>query len=105
MKGLEVSGHRRRTLSHEILDRADVVIAMSLEHKSTLQCKFQTISLLFTEACGGLAEPLLDVDDLFAPEDRYTSAAQRHIYSIIDQIVEQTPALANRVISGWRPSP
>lgn len=103
-KELDVSGHRRRTLTSEMLEQTDVVIAMSVDHQSILEVDFQTDAMLFTEACGGSAEALLDVDDLFAPDDRHSPAARQHIYGIIDQIVNQTPALAGRLTSGWRPN-
>jgi protein-tyrosine phosphatase len=101
-RGMDVSGHRRRTLSRKILRGADLVIAMSFDHRTMLADQFGTNSLLFTEACGGSVEPLPDVDDLFSPEDRHTPAAQGHIYRIIDQILALTPALANRLTSGWK---
>ena len=98
-KSLNVAGHQRRTLTTDILSQADMVIAMSTDHHSILRNQFETESLLFTEACGEQAEPLLDVDDLFALEDRHSPAAQEHIYKIIDQIVGLTPELAKRLAS------
>lgn len=101
-KGFDVSGHQRRTLSDSLIRKADLVVAMSIEHKTALLDTFATDALLFTEACGGKAEPLHDVDDLFAPEDFHCLEAQKHIYKIIDQIVDLTPLLTDRLVSGWK---
>ena len=100
-KSLDVAGHQRRTLTMEILSQAELIISMSTNQHSILRREFETTSLLFTEACGGRAEPLHDVDDLFAPDDRHSPAAQEHIYKIIDKIVGLTPKLAKRLASGW----
>ena len=101
IKSLDVASHQRRTLTKEILSEADLVISMSTDHHLILRTEFETDSLLFTEACGGKAEPILDVDDLFALEDRHSAAAQEHIYQIIDQIITLTPLLADRLASEW----
>lgn len=100
-KSLDVAGHQRKTLTKEMLTQADLIISMSTNHHSILRREFETNSLLFTEACGGHAEPIHDVDDLFALEDRYSPAAQAHIYKIIDQIIGLTPTLAHRLTSDW----
>lgn len=100
--GLDVSDHRRRTLSDEILDLADLIIAMNTDHKTYLQTSFQKNSVLFNEASGDGANPMPDVDDLFAPEDYHSQAAQKHIFSTIDHIIERTPVLADRLLKGWR---
>ena len=77
-KGLDVSCHQRRTLTPDLINETDLLIAMSLDHQAVLQKQFGINSLLFTEACGGSAEPLHDVNDLFAPEDYHSAAAQKH---------------------------
>src|SRR5262250_1593417 len=51
-RGLDVSGHRRRTLTQQILDEATLAVAMSTEHRSFLVERFDRHVPLFTEACG-----------------------------------------------------
>jgi len=96
-KQLDVSRHQRRTLSKNMLRRTDLVIAMSTDHKDLLEREYDYQSTLFMGACGLGARPLLDVDDLFAPEDRHSGAAQRHIFQIIDQIIDVVPVLAAKL--------
>ncbi len=104
-KGLDVSSHARRTLTPDILGRSDVVISMSTDHQEILERDYGLRTLLYTEACGGAPEPLLDVDDLFAPHERHSRKAQLHIYKIIDQIVDQSHLLARRLTAGWPHQP
>ena len=99
-KKLNVSAHNRRTLNQEILSQSDWVIAMSTVHKDQLEHRYAYRSTLFMDACGLGEQPLLDVDDLFAPEDRFSEAAQTHIFRTIDQIIESTPLLAERLRNG-----
>jgi len=99
-KGLDVSQHRRRTITDEIIQRADVVIAMNTDHMEILKDQYATNAQLYMEACGITALPLPDVDDLFDPNDRHGPEAKRHIRFIIDKIIDVTPLLASRLSSG-----
>jgi protein-tyrosine phosphatase len=64
-RGLDVSRHRRRTLTAQILEEPGPVIAMSTEHRSVLAERFNHRDVpLFTEACGIPGEPLPDVDEV-----------------------------------------
>lgn len=104
-KGLDVSGHQRTLVTKSVLDRADVVIAMSTDHQKALHQQFAVTSMLFTEACGGSAQALLDIDDLFPVEEHHSQAARTHIYATIDRIIELMPNLADRLTSGWSTIP
>ena len=64
-RGLDVSGHQRRTLSANILNQADLVIAMDTDHQDILRQEFEFESMLFMQACGKGRRRLPDVDDLF----------------------------------------
>lgn len=99
-KGLDVSKHARRTLTQDMLNQSDVVIPMSTDHQMILERDYGLTTRLYTEACGATPEPLLDVDDLFAPNERHSHKAQQHIYKIIDQIVDQSHLLARRLTVG-----
>ena len=65
VRGLDVSRHRRRTLTAQFLREPGPVIAMSTEHRLVLAERFNRRDVpLFTEACGLPAEPLPDVDEV-----------------------------------------
>ncbi len=97
-RGLDVSSHRRRTLSAEILNTSDVVIAMSTEHRVFLTEHFNRPDVpLFTEACGILGEPLPDVAEAVADYETNPAAVADHVRGTIDRIIELTPKLAERL--------
>jgi len=64
-RGLDVSRHRRRTLTAQLMQEPGPVIAMSTEHRAILVERFNRQDVpLFTEACGLPGKPLPDVDEV-----------------------------------------
>jgi protein-tyrosine phosphatase len=99
-RGLDVSRHRRRTLTAAMLREASNVIAMSTEHRAVLAEHFGRRDVpLFTEACGLPGAPLLDVDDVIPDYETNPAAVEAHVRMTIDRIMELTPRLAERLIS------
>jgi protein-tyrosine-phosphatase len=97
-RGLDVRGHRRRTLTAAILDEPGPVIAMSTEHRSLLAARFNRRDVpLFTEACGLPGEPLPDVNEAVKDYGTNPGAVEAHVRMIIDRIIELTPQLARRL--------
>jgi protein-tyrosine-phosphatase len=97
-RGLDVSRHRRRTLTAQLLQEPCVVIAMSTEHRSILAQRFNRRDVpLFTEACGLPSEPLPDVEEAVTDHETNPVAVEAHVRMIIDRIIELTPQLANRL--------
>ena len=98
-RGIDVSGHRRRTLTAEILREPGPVIAMSTEHRSFIAERFSRRDVpLFTEACGLSAEPLPDVNEIVRDYETNPAAVEVHVRMIIDRIIELTPQLAHRLL-------
>jgi protein-tyrosine phosphatase len=98
-RGLDVSHHRRQTLTAQLLQDQGPVIAMSTEHRSILAERFNRRDVpLFTEACGLPAEPLPDVDEVVKDHEINPHAVEAHVRMIIDRIIELTPQLANRLL-------
>ncbi len=98
-QGLDVSRHRRRTLTAELLHEPDLVIAMSTEHRLFLAERFNRRDIpLFTEACGLPGEPLPDVAEAVSDHQTNSVAVDAHVRMIIDRIIELTPKLANRLL-------
>lgn len=95
--GLDVSQHRRRTVTSEMLARADLVIAMNIDHQRVLLEQFGVSAPLFVAACDGVCEPLPDLDDVGLSLERNAEAAIRHVRATIDRIVELTARLACRL--------
>ncbi|MGE5819500.1 MAG: low molecular weight phosphatase family protein [Deltaproteobacteria bacterium] len=96
---IDVSRHRRRTLTAQILQEPGPVIAMSTEHRVVLAERFNRRDVpLFTEACGLPGEPLPDVNEVVRNHETNLDAADAHIRMIIDRIIELTPQLASRLL-------
>jgi len=98
-RGLDVSSHRRRALTVEMLREATVVIAMSTEHRTALAQTFDRPDVpLFTEACGIAGEALPDVEEAVADYRTSPAAVEAHVRATIDRIIELTPRLASRLL-------
>jgi protein-tyrosine phosphatase len=97
-RGLDVGGHRRRTLTAEMLQEPGPVIAMSTEHRFVLAQRFHREVPLFTEACGILGEPLPDVEEVVKDHATNGVAVAAHVRRTIDRIIELTPELARRLM-------
>jgi len=98
-RGLDVSAHRRRTLTREMLDEATLIVAMSTEHRVVLADQFDRRNVpLFTEACGMASEPLPDVEDVVQDYQTNAAAVGVHVRWTIDRIIELTPRLAGRLV-------
>lgn len=100
--GLDVSGHRRRTIDAHIAADAGLVIAMHTDHRQHLEDAFGITAPLYSEACTGHARDMPDVDDLFEPKDFLSPAAIEHVRRTIDWIIADAPKLAARLQSDGR---
>ena len=96
--GLDVSAHRRRTLTATICDDSTLIVAMSDDHQRFIFDRFGRRAPLFTEVCGLGAEPLHDVDDVVPDFETNHVAAMAHVRWTIDRIVELTPRFATRLL-------
>jgi protein-tyrosine phosphatase len=102
-KGIDVSAHRRRTLTPEILRSANHVVAMSLDHQRFMLERFGVRAPVFLEACGGACEALPDIEDVVQDYKTNPAAVDAHVRMTIDRIIEAMPRLAAR-IQEWRSS-
>ena len=96
-KGYDVRKHERRTVTKELLDGSRLVVAMSTDHRSFLSERFGIEALLYTEACGGAAEALPDIEDVVADYRTNTAAVDAHVRHTINKIVALAPAMARRI--------
>ena len=96
-KGFDVRAHRRRTLTAEMLDAAQLPVAMSLDHREFIRARFGRQVPLFLECCGGAAEALLDLHEAVADYRTNSAASAAYIRQTIDRIIELAPRLARRI--------
>ena len=93
-KGIDVSAHRRRTLTHEMLQSARHGVAMSLNHQSFMQERFAYRAPVFLEACGGACAALPDIEEVVLDYRTNPAAVDAHVRKTIDTIIEAMPRLA-----------
>jgi protein-tyrosine phosphatase len=93
-QGLDVSAHRRRTLTAEILQGAKSVVAMSTDHQRFIGERFGLRAPLFLEACGGACEALPDIEEVVLDYKTNPAAVDAHVRKTIDVIIEAMPRLA-----------
>ena len=98
-KGIDVRTHERRTVTRALLDDARLVVAMSTDHRSILSERFGMDVPLYTEACGGTAEPLPDIEDVIADYQTNPVAVDAHVRHTIDRIIALAPEMAKRIDS------
>ena len=96
-RGLDVSAHRRRTLTQALVEDAHLVIAMSLDHRDFIRQRFGRSVPLFLECCGHPPEALLDLHEAVLDHRTNKAAALAYLHSTIDRIVELTPRLVKRL--------
>ena len=93
-KGFDVSSHRRRTLTREILEESHLVVAMSTDHQALIKRRFGREVPLFLEVCGEAAEWLPDIEDVIPDYRNNRPAVEAHVRKTIDRIVELAPRMA-----------
>lgn len=96
-KGIDVSAHRRRTLTLELLAEADLVVAMSTDHVEFIHERFGRRVPLFLEACGLEPAALPDIEEVVADYRTNAAAVDAHVRLTIDRIIELAPRLAARI--------
>jgi protein-tyrosine phosphatase len=96
-KGLDVSAHRRRTVTAQILAEAELVVPMSTDHQRFLRERFGLQAPVFLEACGGACEALPDTEEVVLDYRTNALAVDAHVRKTIDTIIELTPRLARRI--------
>jgi protein-tyrosine phosphatase len=92
-RGIDPSHHRQRRVSAELLDAADLVIAMSTDHQSFLFDTFRYRAPLFNDVCYGRSEPLLDIWEAIPTWETNPGAARLYMFQVMDYIWASMPDL------------
>jgi protein-tyrosine phosphatase len=97
LKGYDVSGHGRRTLTPAIMDVSDLVVAMSTDHQAFIRERFGRGVPLYLEVCGEPAAWLPDIEDVVPDYRTNEAAVQAHVRHTIDRIVKLAPRMAENI--------
>lgn len=95
-RGLDVSAHRQRRITAEILAQTDLAVAMGVDHQTFLRRHFNCDAPLFNQICFGNAEPILDIWEAVPNYLHDRAAVTTYGVSVVDYICEAMPRfLAN----------
>lgn len=96
-KGADPSRHAQRMLTREIVDHADLIIAMGLNHRDFIQQNFGRTVPLFNEVSFGTELPILDLHEAMPDWEQNLRGARDYIESVIDHIWNAVPPLVARL--------
>ncbi len=91
-KGIDPSPHRQRKVTRELLDRADLVVAMGIDHRDVLRRSFGREAVLFNQVCYQKEEPVLDLHEAIPDWQQNLDAARAYVLSVVDYIWDAMPA-------------
>lgn len=92
-RGIDPSGHHQRRLTREILEDADIAIAMSLDHQAHVAEHFGRQIPLFNRVCFGRDDPLLDIGEHFPNWKEVPDEVNAYAIKMVDTIWDAIPSL------------
>jgi protein-tyrosine phosphatase len=92
LKGVDPSRHVQRKLTRELLEAADLPVAMGLDHQEYVRVQFERNVFLFNQICYERDEPVLDVHEAVPDWHVQMDAARDYALSLVDYIWEAMPA-------------
>ncbi len=96
-KGADPATHVPRRLTQELLDRADLAIAMSLDHREFIRRHFGREVLLFNQVCFGREEAVLDVHEAIPAWNLNPETARAYVHSMVDYIWYAMPTFIRKL--------
>jgi len=96
-RGLDPAKHQQRRVTTEILNEADLVVAMGLDHRAYLKEQFGREAWLFNQVCFDQEEPVLDIWEALPnwPPDPAAQAA--YGISVVDYIGDSMPYFSQNI--------
>jgi protein-tyrosine phosphatase len=96
-KGADPSAHVQRTLTKELVERIDLIIAMGQDHREFIQWHFGRTVPLFNEVSFGTKTSILDLHEALPDWAHDLKRARDSVETIIDHIWAAAPALVARL--------
>jgi protein-tyrosine phosphatase len=97
VKGADPTRHVQRQLTRELVEAADLVIAMGRDHQVFLREQFGRDVPLFNQVCLGHDQPILDLHEVMPDWESNPERARAYVWSVIDVIWATAPALLPRL--------
>ncbi|MCI0427292.1 MAG: low molecular weight phosphatase family protein [Nitrospiraceae bacterium] len=96
-KGIDSTTHVQRQLTKELVEAADLVIAMGRDHQVFVREQFGRDVPLFNQVCLGHDQPILDLHEVMPDWETDPEQARAYVWSVIDVIWATAPALLPRL--------
>lgn len=97
VKGADPTRHVLRQLTRELVEAADLVIAMGRDHQVFIREQFGRDVPLFNQVCLGHDQPILDLHEVMPDWESNPERARAYVWSVIDVIWATAPALLPRL--------
>jgi len=88
---VNITGHKSRKLTKEMLDNNDLIISMGLNHKKYIKDVFGYHSVLFEEVCLGNKEPILDNNESLKNYTIYSWQSEQFNRQMVRNIYNDVP--------------
>jgi protein-tyrosine phosphatase len=96
-RGLDPAKHQQRRVTADMLNEANLVVAMGLDHRAYLKELFGREAWLFNQICFGKEEPVLDVWEAVPNYQDDDEAKVAYGTAVIDYICEAMPYFIENV--------
>ena len=96
-RGLDPAKHQQRRVTAEMLNEADLVVAMGLDHRAYLKDQFGREAWLFNQVCFGQEEPILDIGEALPDWPSNPEAQAAYGISVVDYICDSMPSFIENV--------
>ena len=96
-KGADPATHVPRQLTKELVEAADLVIAMGRNHQAFVRERYGRDIPLFAQVCLGQDQPILDLHEVLPDWESDPAQARSYVCSVIDVIWTMAPALLPRL--------
>lgn len=96
-KGADPTTHVQRQLTGEMLEAADLVMAMGRDHQIFIREEFGLDVPLFNQVCLGQDEPILDLHEVMPEWKAEPEQARAYVWSVMDIIWATAPSLLSRL--------
>ena len=96
-KGADLTTHVPRQLTKELVEAADLVLAMGQNHQVFIREQFGRDVPLFNQVCIGRDRPILDLHEVIPDWESDHERARAYLCSVIDVIWATVPALLSRL--------
>jgi len=96
-KGADPTSHIQRQLTEELVEAADLVIAMGRNHQAFIREEYGHDVPLFNQICLGHDKPILDLHEAIPDWETDPERARAYVCLVIDAIWATAPALLSRL--------